>query len=110
MDLGLTRGLLDFAEPMLYWIKPKDFGIITGHLMSRMENKGFLLYPGILVSNDYVIEPNEVIEYARRSIEALGSGMTLFSYAGWCASHRKAWGLPEIRDYDQELSKIRESL
>ncbi|MEM2058667.1 MAG: hypothetical protein QXU11_00145 [Thermoproteota archaeon] len=108
--LWANEGLLDFAEPMLYWTKPNDFESIIRHLMSRMESKRFPIYPGILVSNEYIIEPNEVAEYAKRSINASGSGITLFQYASWCAAHRKAFGLPEIRDYDQELIKLTKEL
>lgn len=104
----VNKGLLDFAEPMLYWTKPDDFGTIIRHLMSRITDKSFPIYPGILVSNEYIIEPNEMVEYANRSIDASGSGITLFQYASWCVSHRRALGLPEIRDYDQALIKLRE--
>jgi len=100
-------GLLDFAAPMLYWTSPKDLGAITGYLMSRMKDKGFPMYPGVLVSNEYVVEANQVPEYAKGAMQAGGSGITLFPYAGWCSSHREAWGLPEIRDYDNALIGLR---
>jgi len=103
-----NEGLLDFAEPMLYWIGPKHLGIVTGHLMSGIKNKSFPVYPGVLVSNEYVVQPNDVGEYVRSSLAAGGSGITLFPYAGWCAAHRKAWGLPEIKDYDDALVKLRQ--
>jgi uncharacterized lipoprotein YddW (UPF0748 family) len=102
-----NEGLLDFAEPMLYWTSPKDLGAITGNLMSRMKNRSFPIYPGVLVSNEYVVEANQVPEYAKNAMQAGGSGITLFPYAGWCAPHRKAWGLPEIRDYDDALIGLR---
>jgi|GEM_PF-2147917 uncharacterized lipoprotein YddW (UPF0748 family) len=104
----VNEGLLDFAEPMIYWTEPKDFGTIVRNLMNRIRDKSFPIYPGILVSNDYVIEPNKVMEYAKKSIDASGSGITLFQYASWCASHRRSLGLPAIRDYDQELIRLRE--
>jgi len=47
-----NEGLLDFAEPMLYWIGPRDLETVTKHLMSRMEDKSFPTYPGVLVSNE----------------------------------------------------------
>jgi len=103
-----NEGLLDFAEPMLYWISPRDLGTVTGHLMSRMGQKGFPISPGVLVSNDYVVEPSQVMEYAKNAVGAGGSGITLFPYAGWCASHRKALGLPEIREYDDALVGLKE--
>jgi uncharacterized lipoprotein YddW (UPF0748 family) len=100
-------GLLDFAEPMLYWTDPRDFGTITGHLMDRIRDKNFPIYPGVLVSNDYVVEPTQVVDYAKAALKARGSGITLFPYAGWSSSHRKAWGLPEIRDYDDALVSLK---
>ena len=102
-----NEGLLDFAEPMLYWTGPQDFGAITGHLMSRMKSRDFPIYPGILVSSEYVIEPRQVVDYAKSALKGGGSGITLFPYAGWSSSHRKAWGLPEIRDYDDALIGLR---
>ncbi|MGC8831524.1 MAG: hypothetical protein ACP5PQ_02970 [Thermoproteota archaeon] len=104
----VNDGLIDFAEPMLYWTKPSDFGKIVEHLVSRIRDKNFPLYPGILVSNEYIIEPSEVEKYAKRTIDSSGSGITLFQYATWCASYRRALGLPEIRDYDQELVKLKD--
>jgi uncharacterized lipoprotein YddW (UPF0748 family) len=99
------EGLLDFVNPMVYWVPPETVEQRTADYLKRIEGK-CPIYPGILTSTDFNVPVENVKKYVQGIREAGGHGITLFCYATWSNEHRIERGHETIQDYDEALKGV----
>lgn len=102
----ITQGLLDFVNPMTYWIDPNKIREALTAYRRLIKNEIFPIYPGVLTSADYRITRNDLSMYFDALREGGASGITLFSYSLWSSEFRRAKSLPLIEEYDDLLSSF----
>ncbi|MEM2936484.1 MAG: family 10 glycosylhydrolase, partial [Candidatus Bathyarchaeia archaeon] len=101
----VKEGLLDFVNPMVYWVPPETVGQRTADYLKRTEGR-CPIYPGILTSTDFNVPVENVEKYVQGIRGAGGQGITLFCYATWSNEHRGERGLETIQDYDEALKEV----
>ena len=99
------EGLLDFVNPMVYWVPPETLRKRTAEYVNRIEGKCYV-YPGILTSTNFNVPIENVEEYVQRIREVGGHGVTLFCYSTWSNDYRKERGIQPIQGYDEALRRV----
>ncbi len=102
----IAKGLLDFVNPMTYWIDPEKVGEALRAYRKLLKDDKFPIYPGLLTSSEYRITKENLPAYFEAIKAGRGSGVTLFAYSLWSSEYRKARSLPAIDDYDGILSNL----
>ena len=101
----VKEGLLDFVNPMVYWVPPETVRQRTADYLKRIDGR-CPVYPGVLTSTDFNVPVENVGKYVQGIREAGGHGITLFCYATWSNEHRRERGHETIQDYDEALKEV----